>query len=236
MFRKYFPNFFSLIFISAILLLSSCEDSDVKDPAYLNYFPLETGFWIEYTCDSIVHLTSDDQLELDTAIIHYSFEVREEIGTTFIDGENQEAYLINRYRRENDTLPWSFMHVWTAKINPYSAQRVEDNIRFIRLKFPPSTTTTWNGNAYNYFPEEEYSYDDLYVSGQYGGIHFDSTLIVLQNDFISHINRIFKKEIYAANAGLVFKQLDSVNTLNTPNGTIILNGSEYTMQVKDYKH
>jgi len=202
----------------------------------LSYFPLYKGFWSESVVDSIVHYDIDDISEVDTAVGYFHFYVREEVDSSFIDGENEKAFVILRYRRDSDTLPWSFTSLWTAKVTPYSAQKVEDNIRYVKLHFPITSSTTWEGNDFNFFKEEEYSYEDLYEPMQIGNLHFDSTVSVLQNDFISHINRIFKKEIYAANVGLVSKEVDSVNTMNTVNGKIILNGLEYKSNIIDYKH
>ncbi len=203
---------------------------------YLRYFPLEAGQWIEYTADSVVHLDIDDALQIDTAIRRYSFEIREEIDSSFIDGENQQAFIIMRYKREYDSLPWTFNNTWTAKLTANSAQRVEDNIRFIKLEFPIVSSATWNGNAYNFYPEEEYSYDDLNEPAQFGSLVFDSTVKVVQNEFVSLINRIEKNEVYATGVGMIYKQLDSLKTVNTPNGLVILNGLEYRQTIKDYKH
>ena len=221
-----------------LVAIVSCKDEKLDPSSAVlgyEYFPLSTGKWIEYQVDSIVHLDVDDVYEIDTAIRYHSYQVREVVDTPFIDAENQEAFVVLRYRRESDSLPWTFSGLWTAKITSSSAQRVEDNIRFVRMKFPIKSSDTWNGNAYNFFPVEEYTYEVLYEPGQWGSLYFDSTVTVLQNEFISNINRTYKREIYAAGTGLVFKQLDSVRTTITPNGVIILNGTEYKQVVTSYK-
>ena len=64
---------------------------------------------------------------------------------------------------------------------------------------------------------------------------FDSTVTVNQNEFISNINRIIKKEIYGNHVGLISKQLDSVGVAYTNNGPVILSGVEYKQTVTDYK-
>jgi hypothetical protein len=220
------------------LFLSSCGDDEVVEPRPqddFRYFPLATGYWTEYSVDSIVHLPADDADEIDTAITSYHFFVREEVDSSYIDSENKKNFVIVRYKRDNDTLPWELINVWTAKIDAYSAQRVEDNIRFVRLKFPITPTTYWNGNAYNYYPVEEYGYSRLFQAAQYGTLTFDSTVTVNQNNFVSNINRIRKNEVYAAGVGLLYKELDSVRTKNTAQGTIILNGFEFRQQITDYK-
>ncbi len=240
MIQTLFGKLVNHLLVFGLLFLSfSCKHREIliadqsKD---FSFFPIKNGYWVEYVVDSIVHYDSDDAGEVDTAIGSYHFYIREEVDNFYMDGENQVAHLIKRYRRENDSLPWTFMNLWTANVSPYSAQRVEDNIRFVRLKFPISSEASWEGNAFNFFPAEDYSYEELYQPRQFGNLHFDSTITVLQNDFLSHINRIYKKEIYGAQAGLLFKQIDSVNTKNTTNGTIILNGLEYRLSITGYNH
>jgi len=221
------------------MLTHSCKKNEVLEAdqsADFSFFPTQPGYWTEYEVDSIVHYDSDDFSDMDTAIGSFHFFIREEFDTPYIDGENQTTAVINRYRRLSDSLPWTYMNKWTANVNPHSAQKVEDNVRFVRLSFPIVSSASWNGNSYNYFPLEEYGYEDLYVPMQYGNLYFDSTITVIQNDFLSRINRIYKKEIYAAGTGLIYKQLDSVTTKNTVNGTIILTGLEYKFNIIDYNH
>ena len=237
-FRKYSFLFFLSAFLFSISLFS-CKHDEIVEPDQseeLRYFPVYTGYWIEYKADSIVHLDSDDQDSVDTAINFYHFLIREVVDSSYIDAEGRKSFVIIRYKRDFDTVPWVLSNVWTASIDPYSVQRVEDNIRFIRLKFPISSSTFWNGNALNFFPAEEYSYSNLYISKRYDDLDFDSTITVIQNDFVSNINRIIKNETYGAGTGLLFKQVDSVRTLNVGGGTVILNGFEYTQQITGYKH
>lgn len=230
---------FRIISILAIvaLVVSCAKETAITTKFDLDrsYFPLETGYWIEYTADSIFHSNIDDVYLLDTSIKVYNFQVKEVVDTPFIDATGDTAFVIQRYRRDNDTLPWTFTSLWTEKKNSASAERVEENIRFVKLDFPFSFYKKWDGNAYNTFGEEDYSYEDIYSPKTYNALRFDSSVTVLQNDFISSINRIEKREVYAPRVGMIFKQLDSLNTVITPNGVVILNGVEYNLTVKDYK-
>lgn len=222
-----------------ILSFASCKEDTLEpsiEGSYLGYFPLNTGFWLEYKADSIVHLDSDDIFNIDTAIQVFTFEIREEIDDGYYDAEGEWAHRITRYKRTADSLPWTFLNVWTAKINSRSAQRVEENVRFVKLGFPIERRKTWDGNAYNFFPEELYFYKDIHANSVYGGMVFDSSVTVIQNDFVSNINRIDKKEVYANQVGLIYKQQDSVGIVNLPNGsTVILSGVEYRLEIINYK-
>lgn len=222
-----------------IVLSSSCKEDEVitveadSIPAFLS---LDSGFWIEYQVDSIVHLDLDDQNEVDTSIEAYHFFIREEIDSSYIDGVGNTAWVISRYQRTSDTLPWDFVTLWTAQLKLGSLERVEDNRRYIRMIFPIKAGLVWNGNAYNTLGLEEYKYEDLYQTLTYGAFTFDSTVTVNQNDFVSNINRISKKEIYGSHVGLLYKSIEEYTTVNTTNGTVILNGLEYFQTVTAYKH
>jgi hypothetical protein len=225
-----------LIFLSIAFFYSCKKEGSVINtlPVDQAYFPLQSGYWIEYEADSVIHLDSDDRYLVDTSIVSYHFFIREQTDSSYTDAMGETAWVISRYRRSADSLPWSFMSLWTAKIRLSSAERVEENQRYVKLSFPFNSRAEWNGNAYNNYPEELYSYDDLFEPVSYDGLGFDSSVTVIQNDFISSINRIYKIEKYAPRVGMIYKQTDSLRTANTPSGTIILNGFQYSLTVKDY--
>lgn len=227
------------IFSFVLAITFSCKDDVVVAPVsnlYFDYYPIDTGYWIEYSVDSIVHLDNDDILLIDTSKSIYHFFIQENIDSSFIDGEGQKAMVVSRYKRDADTLPWVFSTLWTSKVTNSSLQRIEDNRRYVRLSFPFSPIAKWNGNAYNELAAEEYSYEEIYSPAIYSTLTFDSTVTVDQNIFYSNINRIVKKEVYANHVGLIYKILDSVGVANTTNGQIILSGLEYRQTVINYKH
>lgn len=213
----------------------SCKKETAESTAagvYYSYFPLQTGNWVIYDVDSIAHLTNDDATgQPDTSIATYHFKIKEIIDSDFIDGEGDQAFRISRYRQMNDTLPWDFEAVWVAVLKANSAQRVEENNRYIKLAFPMDLNTSWNGNAYNNFLEEDYSYTEIHVPRVIGGYNFDSTVSVLQVDENNFLNRIYKEEKYANHVGLVYKLKDSLNYNGIQQVT---NGFEYTETIESF--
>jgi len=117
-----------------------------------------------------------------------------------------------------------------------SAQRVEDNIRYLKLAFPINADVTWNGNAFNDFPEEDYSYTDIHTSYSMNGFDFDSTLKVLQSDDQNLIHQIYKEEKYAKNVGMIYKQKDSLNVYSVNGQIRISNGFEYKETISAFGH
>jgi hypothetical protein len=188
------------------------------------YFPIQTGNWIEYEVDSITYDDFFDPIAIDTV----SFFLREEISESFLDNEGREAYKIEVYRKDTDTLPWELINVQSVvKINQ-QAERVEDNLRFIKLVFPVVTDKKWSGNAYfdytdnnscDFLGDWNYQYTSVDKAANYNGLHFDSTLTVLQIDNENLLCKNYSQEIYAKHIGLVYKKLLRLATQNI-NSTI----------------
>jgi hypothetical protein len=228
----------SVTISACCILFNACKDETVEpsNEDHYRYFPLTSGFWTEYVVDSIYHRDGDEFLHIDSLIDTFHFYLREIIDTPFLDATNETAWVVERWKREADTMPWEFQNIITAKRNAVSAQRVEDNIRFLKMQFPISASALWNGNAYNYYPEEDYTYDDLYEQRTYNGLTFPSTVKIIQNDFLSLINRVSKEEIYAKDIGMIFKQLDSVTFAYDSNGLLYIEkGLEYKRTITGYK-
>jgi hypothetical protein len=227
---KYFCALIILVFI-----FNSCKRETVNPADYTNYsyFPLTIGSWIIYDVDSVIHLTNDDATnQPDTSIARSHFQLKEVIESDFIDGEGNTAFHVFRYKRLNDAFSWNFESVWVAKRTFNSAQRVEDNIRYVKLLFPLNPgTPSWNGNAYNDFPREDYSYTDVHVPSTVGSLNFDSVVTVLQFKDDNLIHRVFKQEKYANHVGLVYKQNDSLN-INTIGQ--VTNGIEFKETIQSH--
>lgn len=227
--------YFCMIF--SAFLFTACKEDNIEPVSVYDYFPIDSGAYIVYECDSIVHLDIDDNsVPLTDTVVAFHYYLMEVIDSSFIDASGNLAYRLNRYRRLNDTLPWSFQNVWVVQKILNSAQRVEDNIRYVKLQFPIDSRRSWNGNAFNIYPAEDYEYDNVHEPKTYGSLSFDSTVTVIQNDFSSIINKIFKQEQYANYVGLVYKQSDSL-TLTTFTGQLLpLNGFEYKQTIVDRGH
>lgn len=228
-----------ILFLLALAPLSfhACTRETLEPSAYteeLTYFPLRTGDWIRYQVDSIVH-AENDASPCQDSLVAYRFEVLEKVGQSFIDGEGELAYRIERFRRQDSLQEWVIDGVWVAKRTDYSAQRVENNQRFVKMSFPFDRRSTWNGNAYNSLAPESYRYEDIGSGYSYGGFGFPATVRVLQNDFQTSIGAIVKWEIYAKDVGMVEKYWKDVKLLyGCGNVPVIDEGLEYTMKLLDY--
>jgi hypothetical protein len=182
------------------------------DPAGYVYFPIDTGHWVIYDYDSIVLSAFGN----DT----FHFQVQEYIRSTFLDNSGNTTERIERYVKVSDTSDWRIVNVWTANLNSNDAEKVEDNVRFIKLAFPVQLNASWNGNALNsIYPPWSYTYTAIDQPMTIGSLSFDSTLTVLQIDNSNLVLEQYSVEQYAKGVGMIYKEFKN-DSINSQSGSI----------------
>ncbi|MCB0396683.1 MAG: hypothetical protein KDD36_08525 [Flavobacteriales bacterium] len=206
------------------LVWVSCKKSVITPPAiHMDYFPVDVGHWVEYEMDSTVYDAFFNGK--DTS---YHYYIREEITETFTDLEGHKAYRIQRSRRDSLGMPWQITDIWYANRDEHTGERVEENVRYVNLVFPPDKKVRWDGNALNTRPKWEFRYEKIHSPADLGAIHFDSTVTVLQIDEANLIEQQYAQEIYAKGVGLVYRKQHYLET--EVDGTII-GGYDFTFKV-----
>lgn len=182
-----------------VLCFTACkQDPDFEeiDLGY-DYFPTTSGTYIEYDVDSIHY-----GITVETT----SFQLREVITDDFVDEEGQRAYQLERFKRATASDDWVQTDVWTIKRTNNTAERVEENERFIRLAFPLEEGKTWDGNSFNQRDPWNYlctSFDEPY---SWEGVSFSETVFIEQRTNLNLVDQELAYEVYARNIGMVFKQ------------------------------
>ena len=218
--KRLFPVIFFLI-----LITSSCQDSPVEPvPFDTSYFPLSTGKFIIYEVDSIV--MSDFFNTTDT--VHY--QLMEAVDSAYTDAGGRQAFRIVRSRLDSLNGAWRIIDVWSANVTETTAEKVEENLRFIKLSFPVLLNKTWAGNSYIntdsplvYLDDWEYKYTDVNETfDSYAGT-FDSVITVLQHEDINAIQTVLYQEKYAKQVGMIYKEEQNFETQpgSYPNGYIL---------------
>lgn len=206
--------------------LAACGNREVEDIAIdhgYDYFPLEVGrSWI-YQVDSI---TYDPALN-GTAVDSIRTFVREVIVDTLTGNDGGLLFRAERYERLSDSLPWEIRKVFTLSRDEQRAFRTEDNLRFVKLVFPPQQGRRWEGNAFfNPFTQVTVKGErmEMFKSWDYrqltdgealtlGGLLFEDAITVQNADSRDNVIELrVATEQYARGVGLVYRYLDILDT------------------------
>ena len=205
--------FFYSLWVSLGSLVGGC----VKDPAeYLpveegrEFFPLQPGQFTVFRVDSIYH----DQPQQNEPGIHdtTSYLLKEVVDELFIDDSGAEAFVVERYTRFSDTAQWQLLNVYTTRIIENRAERVEENLRYVRMVFPVREGVTWNGNLYNILEPWNYTYQDLGMVRNLPAHGSVTTVRVNQRNEVNSIRLERAEEIYARELGLIEKREQLLDT------------------------
>jgi hypothetical protein len=219
---------FQFLILLVVITFYSCskdKDDEVVPDIGHNYAGLEAGKYVVYDVDSIFY--DDFTNTVDTSI----FQIKEVVDELFTDLEGEDAFKIIRYKKEKDSTNWVLQDVWNSKLTQTNFQKVEENVRLVKLVFPVRENVTWNGNSMNNQPEMRYQYTYIDQSEVIGGNSLTNVLKVLQYEDINLISQELFEEKYARNVGMVYKKSMDLtrNNLSAP-----WRGYDITMTLSSY--
>ncbi len=204
------------------LVLWACKEDNTSLPAFHHdYYPLEQGTFVVYEAMEIAH---DKQalIQRDTT----RFYLKTVIGEPIVDNSGNEAYKFYRFTKQNmNDLAWTLRDVWTVRRYEQRIELVEENLRIVKLVFPPNRTKIWDINAYNTEDEIRATYtpDLIHQPRTVGTFNLDSTIHVnIAKDF-NLVKDVNMYEVYAKGIGLVHKhfknnRINNFDTLNIDYG------------------
>ncbi len=216
-------------------LLSSCKpdkDNLTIDYQY-EYAPIDSGHYVIYDVDSITYSSVRDTAR---------YQLMEIIGDTVYDNEGYLCYELNLFRRVNPGAPWQEDRKWRVKRSVQNFQKTEDDVKFIKLVFPPVANQDWNGNIYvpvstlfEVFEDWDYKYTEVNSLYSINGFSFDSTLTVLEVDNENLIEKTLRKEVYAKHVGMIYQEWEVLTKNVTDNWeTGPKSGFRIRMKVAEY--
>ena len=195
------------LFILFVLgLIFACQKQEIKQYPLVydfGYFPLDSGMWKHYDVTLIVIDVPSEVY--DTT--HY--QLREVFAGWYLNAANDSMMRIERFMRDSSHHSWQPISVWQSGIKSNDAFQIEENVKFLKIKFPVKFNNYWDGDAYNRLDTlKEYSYEitSLDVAENINTINFDSVLTVTQKDKYSIIDKVYYFEKYAYGIGLVEKE------------------------------
>lgn len=215
-----------------LTVLTSCEDEEETIfHRGERYLALETGTFQVYAVHEIQYSASEGRVEL-------SYEIMTQVVDSFPSATGEYTYVIHRSKRVSEAEPWEHLDTWSARLAKRDIVVSEGNTPFVKIKFPLATENVWNGNILNAGDEDMYQYAGIALPVSFNGMFFENTLTVEQeNNGDKIVFRDQRKEIYALDVGLVYKEFIQLNYC-TDDACLgqqkVDHGVEMIMVIKDY--
>lgn len=240
-------RFISLIFL--FVLFFSCKKTKQNSiDLGTDYYPVSIGNWIEYDVDSITFSDFTTPTSIDTS----SFKIKETVESSFLDLNDEENFRVEEFKK-NDSTSWQINNIFSLKKSNINIEKVENDLRYIKLVFPPEENKTWDGNIYIDVVDQplldflnpdkyawEYTYSSIDENLVVGTYTFDSCVTIIQIDEENLFEKKYSKEIYAKNVGLVYKELIILETQAPPSSASFLdraeNGFVLKYTISDYNY
>ncbi|MFN4123220.1 MAG: hypothetical protein ACK4GL_07955 [Flavobacteriales bacterium] len=225
-----------ILTLAAILLLfASCKKDSSLEPGpwYENYFPLEQGTFITYNCDSLVY--NDFTNQVDT----FRFLIKQYYESVFLDNAGREAMRLERWKKEHPDSAWFLKDVWFVVKTKDRVEKVEEDVRIVKMVFPVRDNKEWDANALNFLPARTYTYDNIHQPFNVLQSDFDSTVTVVNTDPVNLVNEFRNTEVYAINRGLIYRNFVDVRLrtdtlLSIPWFQRIRSGVVFTMRAQEF--
>ncbi|MCW3128186.1 MAG: hypothetical protein JWO03_3844 [Bacteroidetes bacterium] len=209
--------------IATLLILAGCKqdkDNTTLSPFLYDYAPVNVGHYVIYDVDSIVfRFAQPDSQHVDT--VHY--QIKELVQDTFYDNLGHLSYRLEISKRYDTLSPLDVVsRAWYSSLYSSRYEKVEDDLRFIKLVFPPINGVTWKGNSYlpasdttsdtyQVYAGWTYTYSEVNIPKALNGLGFDSALIVTEVNNENLIDKKLSRETYARHVGLIYKEWEVIN-------------------------
>ena len=259
--QQRFIGTFALCWAILLACLCACDSEiEILDIDYgISYFPMDSGHWVIYQVDSVIYSKF-----LAGGKDTVSAQLKEVLGGTFIDNLGRTARKVERYVRHNPNTDWTSIapNIWYALADSQRAERMEGDLRFVKMAFPVTQYQTWNGNSYvntansslHLYDNWTYRYTNIgepatvnaqQLDGTPTSNSFERTVTVSQTTGEDNDNLVeysYATEQYAYGVGMIQKELWLLELGSKPIESPAPwpdraeNGFITTYKLIDYKH
>jgi hypothetical protein len=189
----------------AILTFYSCDKVEPPVESDTVFFPLKLSTFTVFKVTLLEH----DAFREKTDTLSYF--IKETTQDTIINNAGKLVYRTRIEQSQNDT-NYTFIKYVIEERDDFSAQRVEDDTRKIKLSFPLKERKTWDANEFNI--NEYQSAQTIKVNEPYmaGDTEFIETVIVDLGNDINPFFTTVEEEVYAKNIGLINRIVKEIET------------------------
>ncbi|MEY2925154.1 MAG: hypothetical protein RLZZ337_1704 [Bacteroidota bacterium] len=174
------------------------------------YVVIDSGYKWTYQMDSIVY-SGFTNAKPDT----FSYKIRNIVTNSFFDNAGQLSYRIEKYYLPSGSSNWIYTRTYSETKSELAYFRNDFDQLQLVVSLPVLKNKTWDGNQYNSSNYIDFYFDDVHKPDSFGIIAYDSTCAIIQDEARNVIRSYYAEEHYAANVGLVHKQVERIDNLNT---------------------
>jgi hypothetical protein len=198
-------TFFGLF--ATIALFQGCDSED--KPAVRpdqEYIPLVRGWYQTYDVEEIIY-----ELGVPETL---RYQLKTVVADSFPGADGTITYVVHQSIKPEGSDEWLPDGTFSSRLTTTEAITTVGSTPYVVLVFPARKGIQWDGNAYNDESnpgtndgQDIYTIDGVGERFETGSLSFDDCVKILQEDnaefFIYHDER---REVYARNTGLVFKE------------------------------
>ncbi len=211
-FRKYL-----LFFILMLLCWACANDVEMVIKEDADFYPVRVGLFFIYDVAETKYLPVEGKKD-------FTYQLKLVVTDSFQNTAGGITHVVQRLTRTGSATTFDYLDTWSVRKEASQVVVNEENIAFVKLAFPLVTGKEWNGNAFNTLGGEETCGQvttfscDLYrvereaVPFELNGETLIETIEVVQNNNVDLIvKQDVRKEIYARNVGMVYKESTILN-------------------------
>ena len=227
-------TFYKLTFfivLGGLITLAACKkdkNSNYSVNYMYNYYPIDSGHYIIYNVDSVTF--NYDQINYTRDTVHY--QMLASFGDTIHDLLDSVNFRVFYSTRPIGGSAWGSPYGTYGLRTLTNLQTVENDIRFIKLVFPPTANEVWNGNLYvgnlpgdpydpyAVYQNWNYNYENCDTTVTIAGQTYNNVIVVSEVNSTNVISKTVRTEMYAPNVGMIYEEWKALSISN--NGSILL--------------
>ena len=223
---KTFSKLLVLFAFAGLILFAGCkkDKSNYSVNYQYNLYPVDSGHYVIYNVDSVTF--NYDQINYTRDTIHYQMMAL--FGDTIHDLLDSVNFRLSYKRRADANSAWGDPYLTYGLRTTTNLQVIENDIRFIKLIYPPQLSENWSGNlyvptdnAYAIYQGWTYNFQNIDTTIIVSGQTYNHAVVVSEVNNVSLINKTVRTEIYAPNVGMIYQEWEALSIQNN-GGSILL--------------